>query len=263
MPYALAHSNEEVERFRWLAEIAAGFEGDAWAAAGVRAGARVAEIGCGPGAILAQLAQRVGAEGHVVGIDESPHALTLANNEIADVAQAEVHLASAMETGLAPGSFDVVMCRHVLGHHRREEEVAIVSHLASLCAPGGALYLVDVDYEALHYSHDEPDLDDLVERYIAFQRARGCDLETGLRLGDLLVDVGFNVERYFCGGPVLPRPEGARYPAWAARDAMVAEGFATPDDIQRWNGAFARQDASERRPLFFPLGACFAVGRRA
>jgi hypothetical protein len=42
---------------------------------------------------------------------------------------------------------------------------------------------------------------------------------------------------------------------------MVAEGFATDEDITRWENAFSRLDASERRPWFFPA-SFVAVGRR-
>ena len=44
-------------------------EAEAWARAGIVPGARVADIGCGPGAITAEIVRIVGAEGEVVGVD--------------------------------------------------------------------------------------------------------------------------------------------------------------------------------------------------
>jgi hypothetical protein len=60
-----------------------------------------------------------------------------------------------------------------------------------------------------------------------------------MRLGDLLTDAGLTVERYACRAPVLRVPPGMRPPSWAARDDMVAAGFATEADIKRWEEAFA------------------------
>jgi hypothetical protein len=53
----------------------------------------------------------------------------------------------------------------------------------------------------------------------------------------------------------------ARGPAWAARESLVAAGFATPGDLTRWNEAFTALDAGEHRPTMF-LGGFVAIGRR-
>ena len=56
-------------------------------------------------------------------------------------------------------------------------------------------------------------------------------------------------------------PPGARTPGWAAREALVASGLATPDDLACWEAAFVRTDGMEERPtIFLPLFC--AIGRR-
>ena len=260
--YSLELSDEELKRYRWMATTAVESEGEMWHAAGLQAGARVVEIGCGPGAMLRELAQIVGESGIAVGVDADPLAVSMAQQELRGFDHADVRLGLAAKSGLVPESFDVVMCRHVLAHNRKEEGERILAHLVSLLVPGGCLYLADVDYDAFRYSHSEPDLNDLEEHYIKFQRARGSNLSVGLQLGDLLRANGLEVERYICGGPVQQLPLGVRFPGWAAREAMMAEGFATPSDIERWNAAFVRQEALGQGPLFFPLGLCIAFGRR-
>jgi hypothetical protein len=42
-----------------------------------------------------------------------------------------------------------------------------------------------------------------------------------------------------------------RPPSWAARTAMVAEGAATAEDVDRWDAAFQRLDAAAMRPQVF------------
>jgi SAM-dependent methyltransferase len=259
--YSLTLSEQELQRYRLMAASAADNEAAEWSAAGIAAGARVGDVGCGPGAVLRMLAERVGATGEAAGIDADPGAVAVARQQTADLPQARAEVGQADATGLEPGGYDVIMCRHVLAHNGGRE-AAIVAHLASLAAPGGCVYLVDVDATALRFAVGDPDLEDLNDRYRELHRARGNDLTVGLRLGDLLTEAGLAVERYACRAPVFRIPPGVRPPSWAARAELAAAGLATGADISRWEGAFARLDAAERRPWLFP--AYFvAIGRRA
>ena len=257
--YSLKLGEQELKRYRMMAANAADNEAAEWSAAGIVPGARIADVGCGPGAVLRLLAERVGPSGQAVGIDADPSALSMARQQIADLPQARVQAGHANATGLEPGVWHVVMCRHVLAHNGGRE-AAIVTHLASLAARGGCVYLVDVDATALRFTGSWPELEDLQQRYREFHRARGNDLSVGLRLGDLLSTAGLAVERYACRAPVLRVPPGMRPPSWAARDEMVAAGFATDADVKRWEDAFARLDSAERRPWLFPA-TFVAIGR--
>lgn len=259
--YSLQLSGPELARYRMMAAGAADHEAAEWSAAGIGPAARVADVGCGPGAVLRLLAERVGPAGLAIGIDADPAAVSAAEEEIAGLPQARVQAGQADATGLEPGGFDVVMCRHVLAHNGGRE-AAIVAHLASLAAPGGCVYLVDVDATALRLTDAPPEVRDLHERYADFHRARGDDLSVGLRLGDLLTEAGLTVEQYACRAPVIRLQPGMRSPAWAARHEMMVQGFATEADIERWAQGFARLDAAERRPWLFPPNFV-AIGRRA
>ena len=257
--YALQLSDQEAARYLFMAEMAASDEAADWAAAGIVPGAAVADVGCGPGAMLAVIADAIGPSGTAVGVDGDEGALVLARQAIADRPQARVQVGRAEATGLDPGSFDVVVCRHVLAHNGGREE-AIVAHLAELAKPGGAVYLVDVHLSGSSL-HPVPPGMDIDEHYRAFHAHRGNDLLVGLRLGSLLEDAGLDVERYHCVGRVQRLPVGIRGPQWAARDAMVAEGVATAEDVARWHAAFVEMDRAPSRPwMFIPMFV--AVGRR-
>ena len=162
--YSLRLSETELTRYRLMAASAADHEDAEWSAAGIRPGARIADVGCGPGAVLRLLAERVGPTGRAVGIDADPSALAIARQQIAGLPQARVQVGQADATGLQASGFDVVMCRHVLAHNGGRE-AAIVAHLASLAAPGGCVYLVDVEATALRITDVGPELQDLQERY--------------------------------------------------------------------------------------------------
>jgi SAM-dependent methyltransferase len=260
--YALQLSDTELVRYEMMAARASEHERDLWTAAGVREGAAVADIGCGPGAVSIALARQVGATGRVLALDGSPEAVDMARavTARAGVANVTVEEAAADATGIAPGSVDVAMIRHVLAHNGGRED-AIVAHAASLVRPGGSVYLIDIDGTGVRARPANPDLDDLNDRYWQWHAQQGNDMSVGLRLRELLAGAGLEVVEFSGRYDIIVAPPGARTPGWAARDALVASGLATPDDVARWEAAFVRIDGAEERPTVFVPVFC-AIGRR-
>jgi len=260
--YALELDPREVERYRMMAEQARAAEADLWELAGIGPGARVGDVGCGPGALLPALSAEVGPGGLVRAVDADADAVAAARSLAAAAGLANVTVAQgrADHTGIEEGSLDAAMLRHVLAHNGGAED-AIVAHLATLVRPGGCVYLVDVDGTAMRTLPEHADLTDLGERYAAFRAARGDDNRAGLRLADRLARAGLELlefrGRYMIGQP----PPTVRPPSWAAREAMVTAGVATEEDVRRWDRAFAELEAAPVRPtIFAPIFA--AVGRR-
>jgi SAM-dependent methyltransferase len=112
--------------------------------AGLRRGMYVADLGCGVGMVTGLLADLVGPQGSVVGIDASG----------AQLAQARARLttgrtntgfvkASATDTGLPPGSFDLVYCRFLLLHLPEPERA--LREMRALLKPNGILVCEDGD----------------------------------------------------------------------------------------------------------------------
>jgi SAM-dependent methyltransferase len=261
-PYALVLSEAEVSRYQLMAEKARAGEADLWRLAGVVAGAQVADVGCGPGALLPALSQAVASTGRLTAIDADPVAIAAAGALVAAAGLSNVTIrhGRAERTGLPIESCDVVMVRHVLAHNGGGED-AIVSHLAALVRPGGCLYLVDADGTAMRMVPEDEDLADLQERYLTFHVQRGNDVRAGLRLGERLTRAGLELLEFRGHYVIGPMAAGMRPPPWAAREAMVAAGVATDEDVARWARAFDRLDAAATRPtLFAPMFA--AVGRR-
>lgn len=258
--YALRLSEEELARYRFMADAALRSEGALWARAGIVEGAKVADIGCGPGAVSVVLSRLVGGSGEVWGVDREPGTVETARAEVESGGCANVHLSvgDAHASGLPAASFDTVMIRHVLAHNGGREQ-AIVDHAASLVRPGGHLYLVDIDASAIRTRPVDPDVEDLAQRYYEWHARQGNDLSVGLRLGELLRDAHLEVVEYQGRYEIVTPPPGFRPPAWAARDAMIAAGLATPQDVARWLAAFERIDKSPEpftvfAPLFFGIG---------
>lgn len=261
--YTLRLSDEERQRYRMMAAVAVQEEAALWQAAGVGDGAAVADVGCGPGATLVELARRVGPNGRAVGVEPGAAARAAAREELdgAGLADVTVLEGTGEATGLDPGVWDCVMVRHVLAHVPGEGPARIAAHLASLLRPGGHLYIVDTDLDAFRTCPPDPALDDQQRRYADFHRLRGNDPRIGPRLPALLTDVGLDVvERrglWIALPAALLRSGG---PLRSAQDAMVAAGVVAADDLDGWEAARQRfadsPGALAWAPFFIAVGRC-------
>ncbi|HEX5097536.1 MAG TPA: hypothetical protein VFX21_16035, partial [Acidimicrobiia bacterium] len=85
------------------------------------------------------------------------------------------------------------------------------------------------------------------------------DAMIGPTLGSATEAAGFHVvdRRVITAMPPADvLANGVRPPGWAARDAMIASGHATPADVERWDVAltrFAALAAVGRAALFIPM----------
>lgn len=258
--YTLTLSEAEIGRYRSMAEHARESESDLWQLAGITSGAAIGDIGCGPGAMIPALSEQAGQSGRVVAVDGDPAAVAAAQALVtsAGLGNVAVHEGRADATGIEPGSLDTAMMRHVLAHNGPTEQ-HIVDHVATLVRPGGCIYLVDVTYEGMAIRPAIPDLVDMNDKYVRFHAQRGNDLLVGRRLDLLLRNAGLDVLDYRGWFVLLTPPPGLRPPPWAAREAMVAAGVATADDVARWDAALTAAEADP--PLLF-LPHFAAVARK-
>jgi len=238
--YTYRLSEAELARYRAMADVALAREGELWTAAGLVAGARVVDLGCGPGTFLATLAERTAPAGRVVGVDDAEEAVRAAESVVAQLGLADrvdVVRARIEETGLEPGRFDVAFMRHVLVHNGPTLS-AILAHVAALLRPGGRLLSVEPDVTGLMLPDTAPDEQDLEQRWITLARKRGNDPAVGRRLAALVAEAGFVVD---VAEDRVDQLSVDRSPAWTARDTLVAEGLATQPDVERWEAAINRR----------------------
>src|SRR5262249_26275317 len=80
LDYPLGHSDRELERLATQARDLAAHTAILFRRAGIAAGHRVLDLGCGAGDVSFIAAEIVGPGGHVVGIDRSPTAIDAARN---------------------------------------------------------------------------------------------------------------------------------------------------------------------------------------
>lgn len=101
--------------------------------AGVEAGQRALDVGCGPGALTAELVRRLGA-GAVAAVDPSPSFLEAASARHPDV---DVRPGAAEGLPHSDGGFDRVLAQLVV--HFLADPVAGLREMARVAVPGGVV----------------------------------------------------------------------------------------------------------------------------
>jgi ubiquinone/menaquinone biosynthesis C-methylase UbiE len=260
--YALRISDAERMRYRAMAQRAVQIEGDRWTRYGIGEGAQVADVGCGPGAVLVELARMVGERGVVVGVEPETRSRAAAEEEIASagVANCRVAAGDGEHTGIEPASQDVVMLRHVL-FHVATRAGAILTHLSSLLKPGGHLYVVDTDATAARLSFEDHDFAEQGTRYLEFQRDRGNNVAIGPLLGELIVGARLELIEHDAVYQKVPGHLLALGgPMAAAEQEMLTAGVISADDARRFAAARERVATLPHAAMF--IAQYIAVGRR-
>ena len=117
-------------------------------------GERVLDVGCGPGFYLAELAERVGPAGAVVGVDISADMLALAARRGQGHANVAVHQAPATALPVEGSSFDAALGVQVLEFVDDVDRALAELHRA--LRPGGRLVVWDVDWSTVSWHSDDP-----------------------------------------------------------------------------------------------------------
>jgi len=106
-------------------------------ALGLRSGDTVLDIGCGAGQTLLQLAEQVGTEGQVIGVDVAPLLLDVAKRRIKSLSQVRLIQADAQYLDLPSESTDAVFSR--FGVMTFNDPVAAFANFRRILRPSGAL----------------------------------------------------------------------------------------------------------------------------
>lgn len=138
----------------------------------------ILDVGCGTGEITARLAGLFPAA-RLVGVDLLEAHLELARRRYPELAdRLELRVADAFELPFAAGSFDLVVCRHMLQAVPHAERV--LAELVRVARPGATLHLIPEDYDMIFAAPTRLDVAAFWHAAPrAFARATGTDLHIG------------------------------------------------------------------------------------
>ena len=113
--------------------------------AGITAGMRVLDIGCGVGDVSFLAAELVGPTGSVVGVDRDPGVLALARQRASESGLSNVRFEeSEIERFAATSPFDACVSRFVFMY--QSDPVATLAHVSRAVKSGGLLVVQEPDF---------------------------------------------------------------------------------------------------------------------
>lgn len=141
--YVLGTGRDELVRLGFQHQVWAAPTTAAWERAGFRPGARILDVGCGPGYATFDLASLVGPGGHVLAVDVSPRfvAHLEAERRRRGVEHVEARVEDLEALSLPPESVDGAFARWVLCFLR--DPAGAVERVARALRPGGAFVVLD------------------------------------------------------------------------------------------------------------------------
>jgi ubiquinone/menaquinone biosynthesis C-methylase UbiE len=156
---------------------------------GIEPGIAAIDVGCGVMGVLHLLAERIGANGRVVGLDREPRILeagrALAQQRALDL---EFIQADATASGLPRGAFDLVHARTLLLNVSNPQE--ILAEMIRIARPGGIVAIQEPDASAWACDPPHPAFDILRTEIINAYRRTGKDFNIGRRTARMLQDMG-------------------------------------------------------------------------
>ena len=115
----------------------------------LKPGERVLDLGCGPGFLASEMAEVVGHEGLVHGIDVSPSMLAIAAGRPLGESAAPVEVSEGDVTALAfdDDSFDAAVSTQV--YEYVPDIAGALAEARRVLAPGGRLLVLDTDWDSI------------------------------------------------------------------------------------------------------------------
>lgn len=117
-------------------------------------GDRVLDIGCGPGYLCESMAELVGRDGAIVGIDISTDLIAVCNLHKRS-AWISYGTGDAAQTGQPDESFDVVVCTQVAEYVPDVDRVLMEAF--RVLRPGGRTIFVATDWDAVVWHSEHPE----------------------------------------------------------------------------------------------------------
>jgi SAM-dependent methyltransferase len=206
--YALGHSERELERLSRQAELFEPFTRQLLQQAGISAGMRVLDVGCGSGDVAFLVAELVGQTGEVIGADRAASAVHRATARAQARDAQNVKFLEADPTEMQfDRPFDAVVGRLVLMYY--PDPVAAVRKLVAHLRDEGLIVFHEFDMANLRSLPLAPTFERHAELIRQTLRATGARTVLGLELYSVFLAAGLpgpsmRMDAVVGGGPESP-----------------------------------------------------------
>jgi ubiquinone/menaquinone biosynthesis C-methylase UbiE len=181
--YIHARDSDEYQRLRDQARMWQKATEEVLDQVGLKPGMSALDVGSGPGSVMRLMANRVGKQGRVTGIeiDGKLGAHALADLRAEGGAEFELIAANLLELDAVPGGpFDLTFCRLLLMH--MQDPVAVLEKMQAWTKPGGTVVAQEFDFGAIAVEPPCPAMAEFNRVFEGVFRAHGRNLRAGRQL---------------------------------------------------------------------------------
>lgn len=181
--YIHARDSDEYQRLRDQARMWQKATEEVLDQVGLKPGMSALDVGSGPGSVMRLMANRVGKQGRVTGIeiDGKLGAHALADLRAEGGAEFELIAANLLELDAVPGGpFDLTFCRLLLMH--MQDPVAVLEKMQAWTKPGGTVAAQEFDFGAIAVEPPCPAMAEFNRVFEGVFRAHGRNLRAGRQL---------------------------------------------------------------------------------
>jgi len=199
----------------------------------------IVDLGCGPGLLTRAIAEDVGRDGAVLGLDLSGPMLGLARARCTGIPQLTLAAADAARLPVASGVADAVTAIQVLLYVERPQ--AAIAEMRRILRPGGRVVIVETDWQTAVVTAEDAALTrrmfDGWDRAVASPRLPQ-------RLLPMLGDAGFDSVRVRAVPVLSTRYEAAGYAGSMIAQcaaAAVSAGRTTEQEARDWRAGIEQR----------------------
>jgi len=205
--------------------------------AGITAGMKVLEVGCGAGDVALLLAEMVGPGGTIVGVDRNPAILQTAWKRVRAAGLAQVSFVSGDILTIAlADDFDAVVGRLILVH--TQDKVALLRRVSAHVREGGLVVFQEPDHTNPVATLPRARLfEQAWNWWLEATRRAGLERQMGLKLFGVFVDAGLpapemRLERVMGGGPNWGGYDHLASLVRGLLPLIVQSGIATAEEVE-------------------------------
>jgi ubiquinone/menaquinone biosynthesis C-methylase UbiE len=233
--YAPGHSQRELDRLSMQARMFEPFTRQLFREAGLRAGMRVLDVGCGSGDVALLVSELVGPTGAIVGIDQAAAAIVRARARAESQGMHNLQFVEGDPTLTRfDEGFDAIVGRLILMYYADPTDALrkLLQHLR----PGGIVAFQEFDASGCKSHPASPMYERCLGWIIRTLQLSGADSHVGLRLYQIFRSSGLSapmlrLDGAISGGPSAPTYEVLSEVVRSLLPAMEKFGIATPAEV--------------------------------